>query len=184
MAFVGSVALALVASTGAANAAGVLDQLFPSSSQGCMDMVKVSLKEAIRSGIDKEVKRHEAALKKPPSLSDLGCLDNLFNVNLDFAVQVPNLTNIFKSAVSNAEQQICSYAQAEWNKATQPLQSALQLPSFSNLHLPNGGSGSGGPELNFNYDRSSGQLDLSSPPNPNTGPREDIYRNLYGSGGQ
>ncbi|MBX8785573.1 hypothetical protein HBA94_17590, partial [Ochrobactrum sp. GRS2] len=71
--------------------------------------MKINLVEAIRSGIDKEVKRHEAALQKPPALDSLGCLDNLMQVNLDFAIQVPDLSQLFKSALSNAEQQICSY---------------------------------------------------------------------------
>lgn len=148
-----------------------------------MDPVRINLKKAIRTGIEREVERHEAALKKPPSLSDLGCLDNLFNVNLDFAIKVPNLTGIFESAVSDAKQKICTYAQQEWNKLTQPLQAGLKLPGFNKLQLPDGGSG-GGPALNFNYGRSSGTLDLTPPPNPNSGPRTNIYNEFDGAGGQ
>ncbi|MBX8814549.1 hypothetical protein HBA91_18185, partial [Ochrobactrum sp. MR34] len=89
--------------------------------------------------------------QKPPALDSLGCLDNLMQVNLDFAIQVPDLSQLFKSALSNAEQQICSYAQEQWNKVTEPLQSALQLPSFNMLQLPGGMGGGNVPTLDYNY---------------------------------
>ncbi|MBX8802918.1 hypothetical protein ACFW0F_22290 [Brucella anthropi] len=164
-----------------------IEQLFKGSGQGCVDTVKINLVEAIRSGIDKEVKRHEAALQKPPALDSLGCLDNLMQVNLDFAIQVPDLSQLFKSALSNAEQQICSYAQEQWNKVTEPLQSALQLPSFNMLQLPGGMGGGNVPTLDYNY--SGGSLNLQQPSVGNSGRREndgsllnDHYNNLYGPG--
>ncbi|QOF75208.1 hypothetical protein IG197_31990 (plasmid) [Aminobacter sp. SR38] len=165
-----------------------IEQLFKSSGKGCVDTVKVNLVEAIRAGIDKEVKRHEAALQKPPALDSLGCLDNLMKVNLDFAIQVPDLSQIFSQALSNAEQQICSYAQEQWNKVTEPLQSALQLPSFDALQLPGGVGGGSVPTLNYNY--KGGSLNLNSPSTENSGRRENdgsllnnLYNDLYGPGG-
>ncbi len=164
-----------------------IEQLFQNAGQGCTDTIKVNLVDAIRSGIDTEVKRHEAALEKPPSLGSLGCLDNLFNLNLDIAIQVPNLQGIFKQAVSNAESQLCNYAQEAWNKVTEPLQSALHLPSFDALQLPGGSSGNV-PSLNFNYN-SSGQLNLQTPSDPGTDRRtyesplmNEFYNNMYGPG--
>ncbi|RUU98127.1 hypothetical protein EOA79_23800 [Mesorhizobium sp. M1A.F.Ca.IN.020.03.2.1] len=166
-----------------------IEQLFKSEGKGCIDTVKVNLVDAIRAGIDKEVKRHEAALQKPPALDQLGCLDNLFNVNLDFAIQVPDLSGLFNSAMSNAEQQICSYAQDAWNKVTEPLQSALQLPSFNSLQLPGGMGGGSVPTLNYDY--SGGSLNLQQPSVNNSGRREndgsllnELYNDLYGPGGQ
>ncbi|RAL97901.1 MULTISPECIES: hypothetical protein [Hyphomicrobiales] len=165
-----------------------IEQLFKDSGKGCVDTVKINLVEAIRAGIDKEVKRHEAALQKPPSLDSLGCLDNLMKVNLDFAIQVPDLSQIFNQALSNAEQQICSYAQEQWNKVTEPLQSALQLPSFDSLQLPGGMGGGSVPTLNYNY--KGGSLNLNSPSTENSGRRENdgsllnnLYNDLYGPGG-
>ncbi|ASY61402.1 hypothetical protein [Sinorhizobium sp. CCBAU 05631] len=165
-----------------------IEQLFKTEGKGCIDTVKVNLVDAIRAGIDKEVERHEAALQKPPALDQLGCLDNLFNVNLDFAIQVPDLTSLFNSATSNAEQQICSYAQDAWNKVTEPLQSALQLPSFDSLQLPGGMGGGSVPTLDYNY--KGGSLNLQQPSVNNSGRREndgsllnELYNDLYGPGG-
>jgi hypothetical protein len=119
----------------------------------------------------------------------MGCLDNLFNVNLDFAIQVPDLTKLFQGAVSDAEQQICTYAQDAWNKVTEPLQANLQLPSFGKLELPGGGGGGDVPSLDFNYD-DGGSLNMAAPADPNTGRRSndgtllnDLYNSLYGPGG-
>ncbi|MDF3435247.1 hypothetical protein HKX64_19610 [Sulfitobacter sp. M72] len=81
-------------------------QLFPSGGQGCSDTVKLNLTNAIRSGIEAEVLRGEEALKKPHSIAALGCLDNLLDVNLDIAIQVPNLQGIFQAAVSQAQGQV------------------------------------------------------------------------------
>lgn len=188
LAFCAVSSLTLAAATVSAQA-DQIEQLFKTESKGCIDTVKVNLVEAIRSGIDKEVQRHEAALQKPPALDQLGCLDNLFNVNLDFAIPVPDLTSLFNSAMSNAEQQLCSYAQDAWNKVTEPLQSALQLPSFDALQLPGGGGGGSVPTLNYNY--SGGSLNLQQPSIENSGRREndgsllnELYNNLYGPGGQ
>ncbi|MBK0024394.1 hypothetical protein IAE29_22790 [Ochrobactrum sp. S46] len=165
-----------------------IEQLFKSSGKGCVETVKINLVDAIRSGIDKEVKRHEAALQKPASLDSLGCLDNLMKVNLDFAIQVPDLSQLFNSALSNAEQQICSYAQEQWNKVTQPLQSALQLPSFDKLQLLGGMGGGNVPTLDYNYQ--GGSLNFDQPSVGNSGRREndgsllnDLYNDLYGPGG-
>jgi hypothetical protein len=112
-------------------------QLFPSNSQGCTDTVKLNLTNAIRAGIEAEVLRGEEAIKKPHSIGALGCLDNLFDVNLDIAIQVPNLQNIFQAAVTQAQNQICSFAESRMNELTSQITNLLQLPSFD--FLPIGG---------------------------------------------
>lgn len=112
-------------------------QLFPSGGQGCTDTVKLNLTNAIRSGIEAEVLRGEDALKRPHSIAALGCLDNLFDVNLDIAIQVPNLQGIFAAAVSQVQNQICSFAQDKMNELTSRVSSLLQLPSFN--FMPIGG---------------------------------------------
>lgn len=112
-------------------------QLFPANGQGCTDTVKLNLTDAIRSGIEAEVLRGEDALKPPLPIAALGCLDNLFDVNLDIAIQVPNLQAIFQNAVSQAENQICSFAQSRMNALTAQVSNLLQLPSFN--FLPIGG---------------------------------------------
>jgi hypothetical protein len=112
-------------------------QLFPSGDQGCADTVRLNLTDAIRSGIEAEVLRGEEALKRPHSIAALGCLDNLFDVNLDIAIQVPNLQGIFQSAVSQAQGQICSFADGKMNELTAQISNLLQLPSFN--FLPIGG---------------------------------------------
>jgi len=112
-------------------------QLFPPGDQGCADTVRLNLTDAIRSGIEAEVLRGEEALKRPHSIAALGCLDNLFDVNLDIAIQVPNLQGIFQAAVSQAQGQICSFADGKMNELTAQISSLLQLPSFN--FLPIGG---------------------------------------------
>lgn len=112
-------------------------QLFPSGGQGCTDTVKLNLTNAIRSGIEAEVLRGEDALKKPQSIAALGCLDNLFDVNLDIAIQVPNLQSIFQNAVSQVQGQVCSFAQDKMNELTAQVSSLLQLPTFN--FMPIGG---------------------------------------------
>lgn len=181
-----SSAISISASAGFAKA-DQIEQLFQNSGAGCTDTIKVNLVDAIRNGIDTEVKRHEAALEKPPALGSMGCLDNLFKVNLDIAIQVPDLQGIFNQAVSNAESQLCSYAQDAWNKVTEPLQSALQLPQFNQLQLPSGlGSGTA-PSMDFNYQ--GGQLNFGNPSSGDTQRRtyrsplmQEFYNNMYGPG--
>ncbi|WP_113913367.1 hypothetical protein [Roseovarius dicentrarchi] len=128
-------------------------QLFPSSGQGCTDTVKLNLTDAIRSGIEAEVLRGEEALKKPHSIAALGCLDNLLDVNLDIAIQVPNLQGIFQAAVSQAQGQICSFAEGKMNALTAQITNLLQLPSFN--FLPIGG-------LTGNSTTSIGGVDLNT----------------------
>ncbi len=128
-------------------------QLFPSGDQGCADTVKLTLTDAIRSGIEAEVLRGEEALKNPHSIAALGCLDNLLDVNLDIAIQVPNLQGIFQSAVSQAQGQICSFADGKMNELTAQISSLLQLPSFN--FLPIGG-------LTGNSTTSVGGVDLNT----------------------
>lgn len=128
-------------------------QLFPSGGQGCTDTVKLNLTNAIRSGIEAEVLRGEEALKKPHSIAALGCLDNLLDVNLDIAIQVPNLQGIFQGAVSQAQGQICSFAQDKMNELTSQISSLLQLPSFN--FMPIGG-------LTGNSTTSIGGVDLNT----------------------
>ena len=128
-------------------------QLFPSGGQGCTDTVKLSLTNAIRSGIEAEVLRGEEALKKPLSIGALGCLDNLLDVNLDIAIQVPNLQGIFQSAVSQAQGKVCSFAQNKMYELTAKITDLLQLPSFD--FLPIGG-------LTGNATTSIGGVDLNT----------------------
>lgn len=112
-------------------------QLFPSGGQGCTDAVKLNLTDAIRSGIEAEVLRGEEALKRPHSIAALGCLDNLLDVNLDIAIQVPNLQGIFQAAVSEAQGQVCSFAESRMSELTAQITDLLQLPGFD--FLPIGG---------------------------------------------
>lgn len=128
-------------------------QLFPSGGQGCTDTVKLNLTNAIRSGIEAEVLRGEEALKKPHSIAALGCMDNLFDVNLDIAIQVPNLQGIFQAAVSQAQGQVCSFAEGKMNELTSQITNLLQLPNFN--FLPIGG-------LTGNSTTSIGGVDLNT----------------------
>ncbi|MBO6727852.1 MAG: hypothetical protein JJ911_19495 [Rhizobiaceae bacterium] len=160
-------------------------QLFPASGQGCTDTVKLNLTDAIRSGIEAEVLRGEDALKRPQSIGALGCLDNLFDVNLDIAIQVPNLQNIFASAVSQAQNQICSFAQDRMNELTAQVSSLLQLPSFN--FLPIGGltgnstTAIGGVDLNVGGGQTGQGVTVNgttvSPTN-----LDAVYELIYGSG--
>lgn len=128
-------------------------QLFPSGDQGCADTVKLTLTDAIRAGIEAEVLRGEDALKRPHPIAALGCLDNLFDVNLDIAIQVPNLQGIFQAAVSQAQGQVCAFADKKMNELTAQISSLLQLPSFN--FLPIGG-------LTGNATTSIGGVDLNT----------------------
>ena len=170
-----------------------IEQLFDSmlggSSGACSDTVKLSLTDAIRSGIDAEVARKEAALQQPKPVDSLGCLDNLMNLDLDIAIQVPDVQGMFDSALSNAEQQICSFAQDAWDKATEPLTSALQLPSFDGISVDTF-TGNSGDVLDF------GSVDVGLSQGGDYGGDAQVrdagensllretYQKLYGTGGQ
>lgn len=158
-------------------------QLFPASGQGCTDTVKFSLTEAIRSGIEAEVLRGEEALRPPQSIGSLGCLDNLFDVNLDIAIQVPNLQSIFASAVSQAENQLCSFAQEKLNELTAQITDLLQLPDFN--FLPIGGltgnstTAIGGVDLNVGGGRRGGGVTVNGTTvSPNN--LDAVYDLIYG----
>lgn len=158
-------------------------QLFPGGGQGCTDTVRLNLTEAIRSGIEAEVLRGEEAIRAPASISALGCLDNLFDVNLDIAIQVPNLAGIFANAVSQIEGQICTFAQGKMDELTAQITDLLQLPTFN--FLPIGGlSGNattaiGGVDLNVGGGQQGGGLTV----NGNTVSRtnlDEVYELIYG----
>ncbi|MDF1670177.1 MAG: hypothetical protein P1U83_11230 [Roseovarius sp.] len=160
-------------------------QLFPSGGQGCTDTVKLNLTNAIRSGIEAEVLRGEDALKKPHSIGALGCLDNLLDVNLDIAIQVPNLQGIFQSAVSQAQGQVCSFAQDKMNELTSRVSNLLQLPSFN--FMPIGGltgnstTAIGGVDLNVGGGQTGQGVTVNgttvSPTN-----LDAVYELIYGGG--
>lgn len=158
-------------------------QLFPSGGQGCTDTVKINLTEAIRAGIESEVLRGEEALRPPAAISALSCLDNLFDVNLDIAIQVPNLQGIFAAAVSQVEGQICSFAQNRMDELTAQITDLLQLPTFN--FLPIGGltgnstASIGGVDLNVG----GGQQGQGITVNGNTVSRtnlDEVYELIYG----
>jgi hypothetical protein len=171
-----------------AHSADFISQLFKSGEAGCDSGVASKLTEAIRAGIDTEVKRMEAALKMPAGVSGLGCLDDLFSINLDTMISLPNLQGLLKNAISNAESQICSFAQEQWAKITEPLTAALQIPSFDNLGIPG-------------FNSSSTQIEFTTPTigfgsqggAPSFYEREDLgkgttlrenYDRIYGGNGQ
>lgn len=179
--------------TAPARSAGIGDQiekLFETTlggkNGGCTDTVRLNLTDAIRAGIETEVKRAEAALKKPKPIDALGCLDNLMNVNLDIAIPVPDFKGLFDAALSSAESQICSFAEEAWKKVTEPLTSALQLPSFNGLNVK-GFSSSPKDVLNFEQ----GKTGLATgdygedPKGRDAGARSllrETYEKLYGGG--
>ena len=173
----------LIASPALAQANDQILQLFPSDGQGCTQTVRLSLTDAIRSGIEAEVLRGEEALKPPQPIGALGCLDNLFDVNLDIAIQVPDLTGIFASAVTQAENRICGFAQDKLNELTAQITDLLQLPSFD--FLPIGGlTGSsttaiGGVDLNVGGGRRGGSLTINGTTvSPNN--LDAVYQLIYG----
>ncbi|WP_348764580.1 hypothetical protein [uncultured Henriciella sp.] len=179
--------------THAAEGTDQIEQLFDSmlggQSGACTDTVKVSLTDAIRAGIDTEVARKEAALQQPKPIDGLGCLDNLMNLDLDIAIQVPDVQGLFDSALSNAEQQICSFAQEAWDKATEPLTSALQLPSFDGISVD---SFTGGSSDVLDFGSVNMGLSQGGDYGGDAGVRDagensllrDTYQKLYGTGGQ
>lgn len=160
-------------------------QLFPSGAQGCTDTVKINLTEAIRSGIEAEVRRGEEAIKAPASIGALGCLDNLFDVNLDIAIQVPNLQGIFAAAVSAVQDQICSFAQSKMDELTAQITDLLQLPTFE--FLPIGGlagnstTAIGGVDLNVGGGQTGAGVTINGTTvSPNN--LDAVYELIYGGG--
>ncbi|OYR17603.1 hypothetical protein CEV31_4330 [Brucella thiophenivorans] len=165
--------------------ADTVDSLFANAGDACLPNVKVNLVDAIRNGIEAEVKRREQALKMPAPLSGLSCLDNLMDVNLDIAIQIPDVNGLFSKAMSDAENQLCSMAQEQIAKVTEPLQQALQIPQLQGLELPGMGA-SGGPDIEFGI--SSGGIGASGANVENTGARQspasimnELYNDLYGA---
>ncbi|TCT36036.1 hypothetical protein [Martelella mediterranea] len=167
----------------------LFDSMLGGQSGACADTVKISLTDAIRAGIDTEVARKEAALQQPKPVDGLGCLDNLMNLDLDIAIQVPDVQGLFDSALSNAEQQICSFAQEAWDKATEPLTSALQLPSFDGISVD---SFTGGSSDVLDFGSVNMGLSQGGDYGGDAGVRgagansllRDTYQKLYGTGGQ
>ncbi|MGW6778770.1 hypothetical protein ACWF50_12095 [Brucella pseudogrignonensis] len=162
------------------------DDLFANAGEGCLPVVKTDLMEAIRNGIEGEVKRREQALKMPVPLSGLSCLDRLMAINLDTAIRLPNLRGLFNSAVSDAQNQLCRQAENEIGKLTEPLNNVFATPRLNGLRL--GGRGaSGGPDLDFNTP--AGGISAFGGVYPDSGPREaaqtildELYHTLYGGG--
>ncbi|WP_279483541.1 hypothetical protein [Aureimonas sp. SK2] len=186
-------AIATIAAIGAlpvapAQAQDAIAQLFKNAGAGCDSSVASTLTEAIRSGIEAEVKRAEAALKLPAGVSGLGCLDDLFSINLDTMISLPNLQSLLNGAVAGAEQQLCSFAQEKWAEITEPLTAALQLPSFDRLGIP-GFSGSGGgmqiqfttPTVGFGSQGGSPSFYTREDLGEGTQLRDE-YERIYGSG--
>lgn len=161
-----------------------MDSLFANSGEACLPAVKVNLKDAIRNGIEGEVKRREQALKMPAPLAGLSCLDSLMDVNLDTAIQLPSLNSLFNGALSDAQNQVCSMARDQIEKVTEPLQNAFSIPPIHGLNLPGTGA-NGGPDIDFGV--SNGAIGRFGAEIVNTGPREnaqtimdELYRGLYG----
>lgn len=164
-----------------------ISQMFKGAEAGCNPDVSSSLTDAIRAGIDAEVKRAEAALQLPQPISEIACLDDLFAVNLDTLITLPNINQILDSALSGAEEQLCGMAQDAWSEVTEPLTAALQLPSFDNLGIPGFDGGGGGATINIEAPEqgfgSRGQVFMEQPYDMNEGSTlQRTYRDLYGDG--
>ena len=157
-------------------------KLFKVDGGGCDANVAGKLTQAIRTGIETEVKRAEEALKLPAPLADMGCLDNLFNIDLNTLVKVPSIDGILKKVASKGEEQICGYAQQAFAKVTQPLQDAIgSIPTFENLGIP--GFDSKSVSVNFEAPVSGlsgqGQINIDAPVDLNEGTAlREIYKNL------
>ena len=160
-----------------------VSQLFQTGEgTGCDAGVANALTNAIRSGIETEVKRAEEALQMPAPLADMGCLDNLLNINLDTLISVPSVQGMIQQAMAQGEEAICGYAQQMVSKATQPLQTALSsVPSFENLGIP--GFESQSMSIDFEAPQSGfggeGQINIEAPVDLNEGTAlREIYKDL------
>ena len=176
-------ALPLSSSRASAQALGdSVAKLFKVDGAACNANVAAKLTQAVRSGIEAEVKRAEEALQLPAPLADMGCLDNLFKIDLNTLIQVPSVDGMLKKAVSKGEEAICGYAQQAFGKATQPLQNALSsLPNFENLGIP--GYKSQSVSVTFEQPSSGfsgqGQVNIDAPVDLNEGTAlREIYKNL------
>ena len=159
-----------------------ISQLFKVDGAGCDQGIANQLTTAIRTGIEQEVQRAEEALKLPKPIADMGCLDSLFNINLDTLISLPNINNILNQAIAAGEAKICSYAQEQFAKLTEPINSALTLPSFDNLGIPGFENSSvsvnfDGPSVGFG---SQGQITIDPSYDVNTG---TALRELYEQSG-
>ncbi|GAA5628133.1 hypothetical protein Brsp05_03429 [Brucella sp. NBRC 12953] len=162
------------------------DDLFANSGDGCLPVARNELMQAIRNGIEGEVKRREQALKMPVPLAGLSCLDRLMDINLDTAIRLPSLRGLFNSAVSDAQNQLCRMAENEIGKLTEPLKNIFPTPRLNALKLDSRGT-DGGPDID--YSTPAGGISHYGRDDPDTGPREDaqsildeLYRKLYGGG--
>jgi len=153
-AMAGAVFVTLAAPVPSANAASgdAADQLMKIllADPACEEDWAKPLVDKAREGIENAVRRAEALIGAPLPAGDLACLDNLMDVNLDFAINLPSLGDIFSKAVSNAEQSLCDFAMEKWNKLTEPLNANfdLSLPGFQdgwgNFNFGSTSSGSSG----------------------------------------
>lgn len=110
------------------------DQIYRllTSDAACGEDAAKSLSESARKGIENAVRRAEAAIKAPIPTGDLACLDDLMDLNLDFAIPLPDLGGMFAGAVSNATDKLCSFAKEKWDDLTKPLDANFDLgiPGF------------------------------------------------------
>lgn len=180
-----------VQAQGAGGANAIIESLFQSEDQGCTPEVRISLTDAIRAGIETEVKRAEESIKDPISTAALTCFDSLMNINLDFAtIRLPSVSGLLQAATESIINQVCSLANEKLQEVTAPLQEALALPSFDAINIPGVSGGGGGQIIDF------GSITIAPPAGSGGGgiqvrPGRDIgegslmretFERLYGGG--
>lgn len=105
----------------------------------CSDEARSRIAESTRGQIESSVRRSEAAIEPPASIGDLGCIDGLMDVELDWFAPVGGLADLLSGSLDGVvgngadARKICRHAERKWRQITQPLTQPLNL---LNLGLP------------------------------------------------
>lgn len=93
---------------------------------GCDDASRRIVAEGSRNTLERSVRVAEAAIQPPRSVSDMGCLDGIFGVEIDTFTPTldPNAwLRAFDRWVEGIARGLCSFAEDQWARLTSPVTS-------------------------------------------------------------
>ena len=120
-----TLAVAAVLSWSVLSTPALADRMFGRmAGAGCDDASRRIVAERSRNTLERSVRVAEAAIEPPRSVSDMGCLDGIFGVDIDtFAPTLdPNAwLKAFDKWVDGIARGLCSFAEDQWSRLTSPV---------------------------------------------------------------
>ena len=166
------------------------DWIREATSEHCSEESRDRIAASTRNQIESSVRRAEAAIEPPASVSDLSCLDGLMDLQLDWFAPAGGLESIFAGTLDGSigsgdhHRRICRSAERRWGQLTKPLNNPLALlkrglpPDFGDSFDLTRSRGPNTGESSVIQDQSAAQRTTSSAvsdsaqasgPRPNTG---------------